>query len=381
MAVITVDKLTKRYAGASATAVADVSFTVADREFMVLLGPSGCGKSTVLRMIAGLEPISAGTVSIDGRVVNDVPAKSRDIAMVFQSYALYPHMTVYDNLAFGLRRRSVERAEIARRVQAAAAKLRLTEFLERKPYALSGGQRQRVALGRAIVRDPKLFLFDEPLSNLDAALRVSTRNELIRQQREIGTTSIYVTHDQVEAMTMGDRVCIMNEGRVVQIGAPLDVYRNPADTFVARFLGSPPMNLLHGRLEAREGRMFALVGRDGLALPLGAESSFGTNAARDVLVGIRPEDLYESLPAASATSIARVPARVTAVEPLGAETLLVLALAGSDDEVIARIGRDTNVKSGERIDIGVDGAAVHLFDPATTKAIERRTLSLRGETS
>ena len=381
MAVITVDKLTKRYAGASATAVADVSFTVADREFMVLLGPSGCGKSTVLRMIAGLEPISAGTVSIDGRVVNDVPAKSRDIAMVFQSYALYPHMTVYDNLAFGLRRRSVERAEIARRVQAAAAKLRLTEFLERKPYALSGGQRQRVALGRAIVRDPKLFLFDEPLSNLDAALRVSTRNELIRQQREIGTTSIYVTHDQVEAMTMGDRVCIMNEGRVVQIGAPLDVYRNPADTFVARFLGSPPMNLLHGRLEAREGRMFALVGRDGLALPLGAESSFGTNAARDVLVGIRPEDLYESLPAASATSIARVPARVTAVEPLGAETLLVLALAGADDEVIARIGRDTNVKSGERIDIGVDGAAVHLFDPATTKAIERRTLSLRGETS
>ena len=381
MAVITVDELTKRYAGASATAVADVSFTVADREFMVLLGPSGCGKSTVLRMIAGLEPISAGTVSIDGRVVNDVPAKSRDIAMVFQSYALYPHMTVYDNLAFGLRRRSVERAEIARRVQAAAAKLRLTEFLERKPYALSGGQRQRVALGRAIVRDPKLFLFDEPLSNLDAALRVSTRNELIRQQREIGTTSIYVTHDQVEAMTMGDRVCIMNEGRVVQIGAPLDVYRNPADTFVARFLGSPPMNLLHGRLEAREGRMFALVGRDGLALPLGAESSFGTNAARDVVVGIRPEDLYESMPAASAKSIARVPARVTAVEPLGAETLLVLALAGSDDEVIARIGRDTNVKSGERIDIGVDGAAVHLFDPATTKAIERRTLSLRGETS
>ncbi len=381
MAVITVDKLTKRYAGATATAVADVSFTVADREFMVLLGPSGCGKSTVLRMIAGLEPISAGTVSIDGHVVNDVPAKSRDIAMVFQSYALYPHMTVYDNLAFGLRRRSVERAEIARRVEAAAAKLRLTELLERKPYALSGGQRQRVALGRAIVRDPKLFLFDEPLSNLDAALRVSTRNELIRQQREIGTTSIYVTHDQVEAMTMGDRVCIMNEGRVVQIGAPLDVYRNPADTFVARFLGSPPMNLLHGRLEAREGRMFALVGRDGLALPLGAESSFGTNAARDVIVGIRPEDLYESMPAASAKSVARVPARVTAVEPLGAETLLVLALAGSDDEVIARIGRDTNVKSGERIDIGVDGAAVHLFDPATTKAIERRTLLHGGATS
>jgi len=374
MAVIAVDRLTKRYAGAAAApAVADVSFTVADREFMVLLGPSGCGKSTVLRMIAGLEPISAGTVSIDGRVVNDVPAKSRDIAMVFQSYALYPHMTVYDNLAFGLRRRSVDRVEIARRVEAAAAKLRLTKFLERKPYALSGGQRQRVALGRAIVRDPKLFLFDEPLSNLDAALRVTTRNELIRQQREIGTTSIYVTHDQVEAMTMGDRVCIMNEGRVVQIGAPLDVYRNPADTFVARFLGSPPMNLLEARLEAREGRMFALVGREGLALPLGAESSFGMDAGREVIVGIRPEDLYESIPAGDANAIARVPARVTAVEPLGAETLLVMALAGSDDEVIARIGRETIVKSGERIDIGVDGAAVHLFDPATTKAIERKS--------
>ena len=381
MAVITVDRLTKRYAGAPQPAVADVSFTVADREFMVLLGPSGCGKSTVLRMIAGLEPISAGTVSVDGRVVNDVPAKSRDIAMVFQSYALYPHMSVYDNLAFGLRRRKVERAEVARRVEAAAAKLRLTEYLERKPYALSGGQRQRVALGRAIVRDPRLFLFDEPLSNLDAALRVTTRNELIRQQREIGTTSIYVTHDQVEAMTMGDRVCIMNEGRVVQIGAPLAVYRNPADTFVARFLGSPPMNLLNGRLEAKEGRMFALVGREGLALPLGAESSFDTIASREIIVGIRPEDLYESMPAGDARTLTRVAARVTAVEPLGAETLLVMALAGSDDEVIARIGRETKVRSGDRIDIGVDGAAVHLFDPATTKAIERKSPTNGGATS
>ena len=370
VAVITVDKLTKRYAGASAPAVADVTFTVADREFMVLLGPSGCGKSTVLRMIAGLEPISSGTVSIDGRVVNQVPAKSRDIAMVFQSYALYPHMTVYDNLAFGLRRRSVERAEIARRVEAAAAKLRLTEFLERKPYALSGGQRQRVALGRAIVRDPRLFLFDEPLSNLDAALRVTTRNELIRQQREIGTTSLYVTHDQVEAMTMGDRVCIMNEGRVVQIGAPLDVYRSPADTFVARFLGSPPMNLLNARLEAREGRMFALVGREGPALPLGADSPLGASSGREVIVGIRPEDLYESIPAGTARNMARVPVRVTAVEPLGAETLVVVALDGSEDEMIARFGRETKAKRGERIEIGVDAATVHLFDPATTKAIE-----------
>ena len=381
MAVITVDKLGKRYAGAAVPAVADVSFTVADREFMVLLGPSGCGKSTVLRMIAGLEPISSGTVSIDGRVVNQVPAKSRDIAMVFQSYALYPHMSVYDNLAFGLRRRDVERVEIARRVEAAAAKLRLTEFLARKPHALSGGQRQRVALGRAIVRNPKLFLFDEPLSNLDAALRVTTRNELIRQQREIGTTSIYVTHDQVEAMTMGDRVCIMNEGKVVQIGAPLDVYRNPADTFVARFLGSPPMNLLNGRLEARDGRLFAHVGRDAAALPIGAESSIGAHSDRNVIVGIRPEDLYESAPPGDASRIARLPARVTAVEPLGAETLLVMSLDGTDDELTARIGRETSLRSGARLDIAVDTEAIQLFDPGTTKAIIRNPTRRKGASS
>ena len=378
MAVITVDKLTKRYAGAPAAAVDDVTFSVANREFMVLLGPSGCGKSTVLRMIAGLEPISSGTVAIDGRVVNQVPAKSRDIAMVFQSYALYPHMSVYDNLAFGLRRRDVEGAEIARRVQAAAAKLRLTELLERKPYALSGGQRQRVALGRAIVRDPKLFLFDEPLSNLDAALRVTTRNELIRQQHEIGTTSIYVTHDQVEAMTMGDRVCIMNEGRVVQIGEPLEVYRRPADMFVARFLGSPPMNLLKGRLEASGGRMFAIVGRDDVRLPLGSEASFAGSSNRDVIVGIRPEDLYESAPSGESAKFAHLPARVTAVEPLGAETLLVMTLDGSDGDVIARIGRETTVRSGSRLDVALDTAAIHLFDPGTTKAIIRASKRSEG---
>src|SRR5580765_110794 len=209
MAVVALDKLTKVYDRGHAPATDDVTLDIAHGEFMVLLGPSGCGKTTTLRMIAGLESISSGTVSIDGRVVNQVPAKDRDIAMVFQSYALYPHMTVRDNLAFGLRRRAVERAEIDRRVGDAAALLGLDELLDRKPHALSGGQRQRVALGRAIVRDPKVFLFDEPLSNLDAALRVSTRGELIKQQQEIGTTSIYVTHDQVEAMTMGDRICIM----------------------------------------------------------------------------------------------------------------------------------------------------------------------------
>ena len=369
MAVVTVDRLCKRYAGAAAPAVQDVSFTVADREFMVLLGPSGCGKSTVLRMIAGLEPITSGTVSIDGRIVNHIPAKSRDIAMVFQSYALYPHMTVYDNLAFGLRRRDVDPAEVARRVKAAAGKLGLAEFLQRKPHALSGGQRQRVALGRAIVRDPRVFLFDEPLSNLDAALRVTTRNELIKQQHEIGTTSIYVTHDQVEAMTMGDRICIMNQGSVVQIGGPLEVYRNPADTFVARFLGNPPMNLLQGRLDAHDERVVARIAGAAIALPRRAASSLGRYIGHDVTVGIRPEDLYEVVPAGGTAEIARLPARVLAVEPLGAETILLVALDASNDELLARVGRDTALKNGDRLDIALDTATIHLFDPVTGKAI------------
>jgi multiple sugar transport system ATP-binding protein len=243
MAVVQLDKICKRYGGSSPVAVDNVDITIGDGEFMVLLGPSGCGKSTTLRMIAGLEEISSGTLSIDGRVVNHVPAKDRDIAMVFQSYALYPHMTVAENLAFGLKRRRVPAAEIGRRVKDAAEILGLSPLLERKPHALSGGQRQRVALGRAMVREPMVFLFDEPLSNLDAALRVNTRNELIRQHHRLASTMIYVTHDQVEAMTMGTRICVMNGGKVAQIGAPLDVYWQPADTFVARFLGAPPMNL------------------------------------------------------------------------------------------------------------------------------------------
>jgi multiple sugar transport system ATP-binding protein len=369
VAVIAVDKLCKRYAGAAGAAVHDVSFTVADGEFMVLLGPSGCGKSTVLRMIAGLEPITSGTVSIDGRVVNQVAAKSRDIAMVFQSYALYPHMTVFNNLAFGLRRRNVGQVEIDRRVHAAATKLGLANLLKRKPHALSGGQRQRVALGRAIVRDPKVFLFDEPLSNLDAALRVSTRNELIKQQHDIGTTSIYVTHDQVEAMTMGHSICIMNEGKVVQIGRPLDVYRNPADTFVAKFLGNPPMNLLQGRLETQDGRPFVRFANSAVALPKRIAAALVQHFGHDVIIGVRPEDLYETVSSGGPSEIARLPARVVAVEPLGAETLLVVALDASNEELIARIGRDTDLRSGDRLDIALDTTAIHLFDPATTQAI------------
>jgi multiple sugar transport system ATP-binding protein len=371
MGVVAIDRLTKHYDGGGEAAVREISFSVADGEFMVLLGPSGCGKSTVLRMIAGLEPITSGTVSIDGLLMNDVPAKDRDIAMVFQSYALYPHMSAYDNLAFGLRRRDIPRIEIEKRVRTAAEKLSLTPFLARKPHALSGGQRQRVALGRAIVRKPKVFLFDEPLSNLDAALRVSTRNELIRQQQEIGITTIYVTHDQVEAMTMGHRICIMNKGEVVQIGKPLEVYGDPANTFVARFLGNPPMNLLTATLEIANSQMRARLGNVTVPLNCWSKATIAPRANAAVIVGIRPEDLYERAEAADAGYRVPIAFRALAVEPLGAETLLVLALEGRDEEVIARVGRETSVKMGDNVTIGLDTRAVHLFDPATTRVIPR----------
>ncbi len=371
MAVVSVEQLSKRYEGSHELAVREVCFTVADGEFMVLLGPSGCGKSSVLRMIAGLEPITSGSVSIDGRLMNSVPAKDRDIAMVFQSYALYPHMDVYTNLAFGRRRRAVAREEIDRRVRAVAAKLGLTPFLTRKPHALSGGQRQRVALGRAIVRDPKVFLFDEPLSNLDAALRVTTRNELIKQQHELGTTTIYVTHDQVEAMTMGDRICILNRGEVIQIGQPLEVYRHPADTFVARFLGNPPMNLLTGRLERASGHpVLRLAGMD-IDLLGWSPARLAQHLSRPVTVGVRPEDLGETPPPELAARSVKLPVRVITVEPLGAETHLVLALEHSEEELIARVGRETALKNGDRTAVALDPAAMYLFDPTTTKVIDR----------
>ncbi|HET6521470.1 MAG TPA: ATP-binding cassette domain-containing protein, partial [Geminicoccaceae bacterium] len=304
-----------------------------------------------------------------------VPAKDRDIAMVFQSYALYPHMRVRDNLAFGLRRRGFPKAEIEARVERAAAMLGLTPYLDRRPHALSGGQRQRVALGRAVVRDPKVFLFDEPLSNLDAALRVSTRNELIRQHQRLGATMIYVTHDQVEAMTMGTRICIMNGGRVVQLGPPLEVYRDPADTFVARFLGNPPMNLVPAAV-SRDG--------DGPAARLGARTlplrgwSPAALPTSEPILGIRPEDLYEVRPAGIAGPFALVPARVDAVEPLGAETLLVVTLEGTGEEVTARVGRDSRARPGDLLELHLDLSAVHLFDPATARAIPPDDRSIRA---
>jgi multiple sugar transport system ATP-binding protein len=369
MAVVTVDRLCKEYAGHPELAVKNISFTVADGEFMVLLGPSGCGKTSVLRMIAGLEPITSGDLLLNGKRINNVPAKDRDIAMVFQSYALYPHMDVYSNLAFGLHRRGIPRAEIERRVMAAATKLAMVPYLKRKPVALSGGQRQRVALGRAIVRDPQVFLFDEPLSNLDAVARFTTRNELIKQQKELGTTTIYVTHDQVEAMTMGHRICILNHGEVVQIGRPLEVYRKPTDTFVARFLGNPQMNLLRGNVRLENGRAILHVGGGSLELPAEALPELSKYAGSEVIAGVRPEDLYEVEPAGFGARLVRIPARVIAVEPLGAETLLMLALADSKEEIVAQVGRQTGLRGGDTTTIAVDTAALHLFDPTTNKAI------------
>ena len=369
MAVLRIENVSKVYEHSKEPAVKDVSLTVTDGELMVLLGPSGCGKSSVLRMIAGLEPITAGTVLIDERVVNAVPAKDRDIAMVFQSYALYPHMNVYDNLAFGLRRRGIPKPAIDQRVKKTAARLGLTTVLKRKPHALSGGERQRVALGRAIVREPKIFLFDEPLSNLDAALRSATRDELARQHNELRTTTLYVTHDQVEAMTMGDRICLMQNGEVVQVGAPLEVYRNPADTFVARFLGDPPMNLLSGVLELESERLFVRLSAARFRLPGQVPPHLAAYAGRAVTVGVRPEDLYETSAVVPDGRSAGLPARVIVVERLGAESLLMLSIDGTDEPLIARVGRNTACKSGDRMTVMLDTAAVHLFDPATSRAI------------
>jgi multiple sugar transport system ATP-binding protein len=359
MAVVTLDKLTKVYDRGHAPAADAVSLEIRHGEFMVLLGPSGCGKTTTLRMIAGLESITSGTLSIDGRVVNQVPAKDRDIAMVFQSYALYPHMSVANNLAFGLKRRSVPGVEIERRVKAVADTLGLSGLLDRKPHALSGGQRQRVALGRAIVRDPKVFLFDEPLSNLDAALRVSTRGEIGKLHRRLGATMIYVTHDQVEAMTLGQRICIMNGGKVVQVGPPLEVYRRPVNTFVAAFLGNPPMNLLPATATGESDGLAVRLGNATVVLPAARVPRFP--AGTSVTLGVRPESISEGRRDSSISSASFV-AEVVQIEPLGAETIIAARLPGVERDVMARIGADPEVEVGTKCTLTFDLAAVHVFD-------------------
>ncbi|MEL6225497.1 MAG: sn-glycerol-3-phosphate ABC transporter ATP-binding protein UgpC [Pseudomonadota bacterium] len=343
MAKIDLKSLTKTYPG-GVTAVENASISIADGEFIVLVGPSGCGKSTLLRMVAGLETISSGEVLIGGEVVNKHEPGERDIAMVFQNYALYPHMSVYENMAYGLRNQRTPRSEIERRIQETAAILQLGDYLKRKPRQLSGGQRQRVAMGRAIVREPKAFLFDEPLSNLDAKLRVEMRGEIKQLQRRLGTTSIYVTHDQLEAMTLADRLVVLNKGRIEQIGAPLEVYRRPASTFVAGFIGSPAMNLLTAHSDGASLRIGeTALPMDGRAVPAG-----------DLLVGLRAED---AVPTASGAT-GDLSLSVSYVEDLGAERLV----HGSLDGQRLAISVSPDFPVNERIEVTVDRTRLHLFD-------------------
>ena len=330
-----------------------VSFDIADGEFMVLVGPSGCGKSTLLRMLAGLEEITGGIIAIDGRPVNDVDSKDRDIAMVFQSYALYPHMTVRDNMGFSLKLRKAPKSEIDARVAKAAKILNLDPFLKRYPRELSGGQRQRVAMGRAIVRDPKVFLFDEPLSNLDAKLRVAMRAEIKALHQRLKTTTVYVTHDQVEAMTMADRIVVMHDGRIEQIGTPLALYDRPGNLFVAQFIGSPAMNVVNGIVRRAGGGAY-VEAEGGVRWPLAGGAGADGQA---VSYGVRPEHLTLA-PAGTG-----VPGEVIVVEPTGAETELVIRVGAS--QVILRMHGRARVEHDEKVALAVDPATVHIFDQAT----------------
>ncbi|HEB60997.1 MAG TPA: sn-glycerol-3-phosphate ABC transporter ATP-binding protein UgpC [Phycisphaeraceae bacterium] len=368
MAKVVLQDVQKVYPG-NVTAVRDFSLTIEDGEFVVLVGPSGCGKSTTLRMIAGLEEITRGTISIGDRVVNDVHPKDRDIAMVFQNYALYPHMTVYKNMAFGLKLRKTPRQEIDRRVQEAAKILGITELLDRKPKALSGGQRQRVALGRAIVREPKAFLFDEPLSNLDAKLRVETRAELKALHHRLKTTTIYVTHDQEEAMTLGDRIIVMNKGVVQQVATPLQVYREPVNRFVAGFVGTPPMNFLSGRLEKRDGVISFIEGSSDpqgnpiiIRLPDEFRDQLENFTGREIVLGVRPEAMSETPPADHSETGNILPVTVRVIEPLG-DTMDLICMTQKHEHIVTRVPARDGVRSGDQIRLYLETRRLHVFEP------------------
>jgi multiple sugar transport system ATP-binding protein len=366
LARIEIDHVTKEFPG-GVVAVKDACLTIADREFVVIVGPSGCGKSTTLRMVAGLEEITEGTISIGDRVVNDVPPKDRDIAMVFQNYALYPHMTDYGNMAFGLKLRRFPKEEIEARVLEAAKILGITELLDRKPKALSGGQRQRVAVGRAIVRHPAAFLFDEPLSNLDARLRVDMRAELKKLHQRLNTTMIYVTHDQVEAMTLGDRIVIMRNGIIEQVDEPLAIYRSPANQFVAGFIGTPPMNFIEGSVQqAGAGFVFVAEGMR-LALPQRMNESLKSVAGRKVVFGIRPEDVTDPGGAGAAEGRS-LKCRVDVVEPLGDEMIVHLAAGGQT--VVAKM-RAERLTPGAEVVMAVDVDRAHVFSAETGENLTR----------
>jgi multiple sugar transport system ATP-binding protein len=363
MAGVTLKGIAKRFD--KTTVIKNLDLEVKDHEFMVLVGPSGCGKSTALRMIAGLEEISGGTITIGDRVVNDLPPKDRDIAMVFQSYALYPHMTVRQNLAFGLKIRKMPQAEIDQLVAHAAQMLGIEHLLDRKPRELSGGQRQRVAVGRAIVRQPAVFLFDEPLSNLDAKLRVQMRAEISKLQQRLATTTIYVTHDQVEAMTMGQRVAVLKDGDLKQVGTPLELYDRPANLFVASFLGTPPMNFISAVI--REGGSALVGAKVTLPVPAALRSATEGKDGRRVVVGIRPENILEAN-AATRGATEKIRAVVEIVEPLGNEVIIHGRVG--DDLLVAKLDAHRAPKLGETVDLAIELQSLHLFDAETEQRLE-----------
>jgi len=346
-------------------AVKDVNLQIRDKEFVVFVGPSGCGKTTTLRMIAGLEAISSGDISVDGQVVNDLAPMDRDIAMVFQNYALYPHMSVFDNMAFGLKMRKFEKKEIAQRVKEAADILGIGEYLTRKPRQLSGGQRQRVALGRAIVRHPKVFLFDEPLSNLDAKLRVQMRVELKKLHQRLGTTAVYVTHDQVEAMTLGDRVVVMKDGIVQQVGDPLELYNRPANKFVAGFIGSPAMNFATVTMADGNGRITAKNAGLEIEIPGPLAERLRAHLGRQLMLGIRPEDLHVA--AAGDPKGLTFDSRVEVVEKLGSEILLDVRVG--EDSMVAAVDPTTQAKAQDQLQLAVNPERLHFFDARTEAAV------------
>ena len=367
MAEVRLENVSKIYEG-KVTAVQEMNVLIHDKEFIVLVGPSGCGKSTALRMIAGLEEISDGTIRIDGKVVNNVAPKDRDIAMVFQNYALYPHMTVHENLAFGLKLRRYSVSEIDTRVQRAAEILGLTSYLTRRPKALSGGQRQRVALGRAIVRQPKVFLFDEPLSNLDANLRVQMRTEISRLHHQLQTTMIYVTHDQIEAMSMGDRIVVMKDGIVQQVDTPLNIYHRPTNKFVAGFIGSPTMNFMTGTLEINGGFAFRQHGSDlSLLLQPAQERRLKLYMQTQISLGIRPKHIYALKPAGVET-VSSFKANINVVEPVGNETFVYFS-TGTNEQYVARIATDTPPDVGKPFELFLDTSKIHFFDKVTEQTI------------
>ncbi len=379
MAKVKLEQVTKRFG--DFTAVHEFSLDIRDGEFVVLVGPSGCGKTTILRMIAGLEDVSEGAIYIDGEMVNDVHPKDRDVAMVFQNYALYPHMNVFDNMAFSLKlrrfivsgpdgrpvSRRLPRDEVDQRVKQAAELLGIADQLEKKPVQLSGGQRQRVAVGRSIVRDPKVFLFDEPLSNLDAKLRVAMRAELSKLHGRLGSTMIYVTHDQAEAMTLGDRVVVLKDGRVQQVAEPQYLYDYPANLFVAGFIGSPAMNFLPVDVQAQDGSLSLRAPGFALSVPDDTASKARSYLGREIVMGIRPEDIYHAEEGWTPEKPARVRGRVEVAENMGSDVFL--HVAAGDSRFLARVGGGTTARVGDEVDVIFDMERIHLFDPTTQGAI------------